>query len=1459
VADTLEHDEQRKPSPTPAPSAPVAAPGPPDRQAVVAIAARVGNAALAQARGPGAPAFGGSADERALRIKEAFHASRFVEDEKAALAQIRDQSPEMIRAISGSYARIQGGRSLTEEFRAYVSNAEFAEAVRWLGPASSLTDRIKAAAGNEKAILDEIEHASPIERTLAGSDPTIIDLLRDELDSAQLFKARRQLMPGITSDQLYALVVERIVGAKGWVLDDDEGGIAAALLELPRPYRYRYWQEHSGELGFLSRDERQSVQAICEGTEAQALTQAMKLATDGAGTYDDAVTSIVAGGAAAHAEQARVDAALRSGNNPDGSPLSAAQRSALLHRQADLGDVAGLMKPQRDRRTGRLTHDTFLGMLHDDVSADEFQAHAAELDVSDYERAKQQILDAVGLVTVDEASVYSAFDRLRAALSPRQLALPPAQRAEAQRQADAALRLQLRNDTAVQEALRGMGREERQITDAHVQGDPYQLALIELTDAYEGLDTDEERIFRVICGMSAEHRKRLETEQPRIYTRLTTPSPFMTKADIALVKEAIKDGRVPTDKALDWALDGLGTEDEMLEQTFAELTPEERAEYRLGYFLSQGHTLPAKDNAERKRHEQARTKFEALYDRLAGGPIAELGTDALQKALDQLLGLPALDDLKTEQGRRMAVEIWRDRIREKMSIRHDGVVFDDGVVSSKLVDLVSDTGEVQDLAAARFESVYRAALLDDTLSDDEFAVLARLAKEFDERYADHVAAVEQAAKIAGTVAAIAVAIVVTFATGGAGGPAAASLLAEYGATALWTGVAGAATKVGVSELVGGEHYDTASTEGLADAVTGFADGAMGVLAAGLTARFASLVGLSKGALAAELTAGVVEASGSALAQSAKAAGVGALKAGIEGFLAGAVGEVVMTTLDAEMWKKRVFEVIEDYGASIIRGGLLGAVTGVVVGGPLEALTTYVGVARFKSLVAQLHSRGIPQTRMATLTVRAVRGIGQADALIAKDVAAARKALREVEGELTGEELEGVWKAIGEHHKPGEDLGSLKPPKSEAAGGGGGGKDGEPPHGGGGDSDPPGPKRDPKKEAAEALAKAVAALKAKHSGHTFEPIGELVRINGQIDVHPNAIEALTEKEITDVLTASKALNDHGVDPSKLPDEAEKAFAALKKSTAFKEVSGSEGLRYRFRYQLESTVDAFLERVGAKGRKPFDDLAKLGNAERARLFDAVKLPDEFRAAGPDVQKQAAEYAFCQHPKTVQEWVDHVELFKELLERRRAALEEQFYATVEAESARTGAKDPTAARKKVSKDLLGKEVSTNKDIDNEIARKSVTDAGAAGDVTKPSDAMREEVAKVYRDNAAQLAGKLGTAKVSPELKGEELEKAVRGLGDELRISSESSAVYHPEKHGPADLPRPENCEGVPLTGNKIDDYLALARHAVANGDAKTRPGQFGGRVIEFSKTYKGERDSWSAYVLVRDDGTVSLLSYF
>jgi hypothetical protein len=246
----------------------------------------------------------------------------------------------------------------------------------------------------------------------------------------------------------------------------------------------------------------------------------------------------------------------------------------------------------------------------------------------------------------------------------------------------------------------------------------------------------------------------------------------------------------------------------------------------------------------------------------------------------------------------------------------------------------------------------------------------------------------------------------------------AAFLTQYGVagTAIFAGTTGAAVKVGTAEAVGGSHYDAASTEGLKDAVSGFTDGAMAVLSAGLATRFTSLIGLSKAGLAAEMTAGILASSDAAIAQAGKTFVRAASCSAIEGFLAGAVGEIVLTTADEKTWKQSIWGIIQDYGLAILKGGGIGAATGAITGGTLEALGTYVGVKRIQGLLQQLEHAGVSQKRLSVMSLKAVRALGQADkALAVGQIGEAEGAFKLLQGELSPDDLNNARKELYKHH------------------------------------------------------------------------------------------------------------------------------------------------------------------------------------------------------------------------------------------------------------------------------------------------------------------------------------------------------------------------------------------------------------------------------------------------------------
>jgi hypothetical protein len=962
----------------------------------------------------------GSAKERAKKIYDALHGSIWSEDEEGALDQIRGQSTGMLLQIKAEYSAVSGGSSLTGDFRSYLDTGQYKEALTLLYPVLTVEERLLtfdyALSENEAGMLEVLRHASRDELNLAAQSAKVTELLQASLNAKEYFEAQKLLTP----DKLYGHVVQWIENAKG-TFDDDEDSVYNAILELPIDQRQKLWDEHGGRSGifsFLEEEEYDSVKILCLGTEAAALTERLRLATSGAGTEDEDVQMVIAKTKSAAEEEKALKDALKTGKTELGKPLTPEQLTSVQLRLQQLGGIQeNLLTVKRDGE-GEIEENSFLGLLHGDVSEEEFYAFAGDIGVTQFEIAKQKILDALGTFNDDEESIYKAFDRLvgdiTVPLGEDAKTLTPERRAELQQEANRKLRQSLLADEQIKEALAAyMSEDEMKVIDEYAAADTYQIALRKLQDAYSGVDTDEEEIFRLLVEMKASDRKKLKAEKPPIYYTLTQGF-WLTEQEIKIINAVIDTGKIPTGEAMSWAFGGGwdGTEEEMLDLVFPNMDDEERHQYRLGYYLYKGGAFLDTEKFDRAKQQEALDKFRELYQRMVG----ELTENELQKALDQLLGIPTLDELMSEEGRRMSVEIMRNRVAEKGDIRERDKV------SSGIMDTFGESGEVSDLAEVQFETAYMLALADNKLSEEEFYMLVALDANFAKKYDDYVATVKQVQGIAGTVAAVAAGIVVIALSGGSGAPAVVAALGKAGITvtatqavaitAVAAGTAGGAARVGASELIGGSHYDAASTEGLRDAAVGFAEGAAAVLSASLAARFMNVVGLGKEALAGELAAGIVTSSDAAISLSGRTFATAGLKNAIEGLLAGAAGGVVMTVTDQAVWKKTIWEVIGSIGAALLREAGIGAVTGFVVGGTLEALGAYVGVKRVQSLIGQLAAAGIPEERLSRMSINAVKAIGRADAaLLAGQMEEAEKVFKVLTAELGPDEAESVQRAL----------------------------------------------------------------------------------------------------------------------------------------------------------------------------------------------------------------------------------------------------------------------------------------------------------------------------------------------------------------------------------------------------------------------------------------------------------------
>lgn len=917
------------------------------------------------------------ARRRAYEIKDAL-LDHWTEDEEKALRQIRGQSTLMLREIRSQYRRITG-HDLESDFREYCNSSQYREALSILWRQMSLYDRLRSNvdpgwlwdSGDEEGMLDVLRSATNSQLAEAAGDRRVRRLLQEYLNDTEYYQARKIMQP----DNLYPVVLERIRNANNW-FNDDEQAVYSVLLDLSVGDRRRIWNENDGLFDFMSFSERMSVRRMCLGSEADALEERMELATEGWGTEDEEVAETIEHAQRSANEERTIQALLAAGTRQDGQPLTPEDRAALEDRLAELGGIQSqLLTVERDS-DGDVSGG-FLGDLHGDVSSEEFQAFSSQVGVDRFELAKQQILDAMGFWNDDEAAINDAFDRLSGG--------------------DMLLRNRLWNDPEVSAALRShLNTGERAEAQVYAQGSQYDIALARLSEAYYGMDTDEEGLFRVIGNMSSDDRGRMLREQPAIWGTLMR-SGWLNSGEKDMLQEVASTGRIPTDVALDWAFGGSwdGTEDEMIAQTFALLTPEERATYRMGYWLNKEGISPEDPEQQRCLRE-----FLALYNRMDG----ELGADDLEQAMDQMIGLPSPEELQTEEGRLMAAGILHYRMQDKMAL------------GSGLADAFTDADETRDQASVQLDAAYAQAMEDGNISADELAVLAALDANFQTRYREHVQTVDMVRNIAGMVAAIAVGILVTVLTGGTAGPAVGSLLAQYGTAALAGGIAGAAARVGTSELMAGDHYDTFSDEGAIDAAAGFADGATAVLSAGLAARFSNFVGLGRTQLAGQMAAGTIEATGAATRYAGQNFVGGALRGSIEGFLGGVVGEIVMTAADAQVWRQSVWDVVCNFGLAILRGGGIGAATGGLMGGAAEGIGAYVEASRLPGLMDDLARNGLVRADLEEMSMDVVQAIGRADsALAAGNMDEATRVFDNLAGRVGADDLARIRAALADAH------------------------------------------------------------------------------------------------------------------------------------------------------------------------------------------------------------------------------------------------------------------------------------------------------------------------------------------------------------------------------------------------------------------------------------------------------------
>ncbi len=510
-----------------------------------------------------------------------------------------------------------------------------------------------------------------------------------------------------------------------------------------------------------------------------------------------------------------------------------------------------------------------------------------------------------------------------------------------------------------EQTINALPKDEKSLLNSYQQGNSYKIALHKLTEAFEGMNIDEVGIINILASLSIEDKQKIKDEKPEIWTKILNSSfvdkvshsenpdiqwntyrlSFIGEQEKSIMKTIINDGRFPTEEALNYALGDKesndGTIEEMLDVIFEHISEEERREFRLGYYLSQcggeisTEGLNKEEEALKEKEAQAaKQKFKKLDERLLGDLNGKFGDD-YNKYLDQLLGMPKWDELSTEKGRKQAVAIFRQRAKDKDAIREDDrsmgwvnyAIQANPLISSSVIGVYqslrmasilycTNEAEVSEQAGISYYGLLEEALQDGVIDLNEYAELAMLHANYNEKYQNYVNEVEFIANVGATAAAIAVGIIATIVSGGGGSVSLPVFLGSiWSKTTVGAFVAGGIANVATNEAMSGNHYDLISKEALEDFVNGGVESYTAVLMAKIP------TGLGQNELVHLV---------------------------FEGASVGIINETIIIAFNEETWNKGIMEAMGNFVTGGLNGGLMGAGASLPFGVGLAGLKKISG-------------------------------------------------------------------------------------------------------------------------------------------------------------------------------------------------------------------------------------------------------------------------------------------------------------------------------------------------------------------------------------------------------------------------------------------------------------------------------------------------------------------------------------
>ncbi len=360
----------------------------------------------------------------------------------------------------------------------------------------------------------------------------------------------------------------------------------------------------------------------------------------------------------------------------------------------------------------------------------------------------------------------------------------------------------------------------------------------------------------------------------------------------------------------------------------------------------------------------------------------------------------------------------------------------------------------------------------------------------------------------------------------------------------------------------------------------------------------------------------------------------------------------------------------------------------------------------------------------------------------------------------------------------------------------------------------------------------------HEGGVDVAPDNLIRLNGQIDIHPSKLKEMPDADVKSLLNVTKALKDAKGDFSKLSEADQDALTAFAKSG---------GYRFRFEYHRQNALKQLTE-LGIESHPLFKDIPQEG---QNRLFDLIA--EGHMGGAPNLRKQAANWALSREPQSVREFVDLFQFYIQMFKARGDAKLAAFNAEVD----KLQAAQPGVKREKIADDLAKKIGIKGKRPDFFRSQAEAEMAEGPGKLDQVNDAVRQEINAAYEKTISDPSAAIGKTQVDPALPRDQMVAKVKEQKT-ITFGSPSSIAYHSEKHY-ADLPLGEQVAGV----SKVQAYMDSARLTVTSPDSTSvaRAATGGGTSITFTREVilpGGKKQTMKAIVYVSLDGNVIILTY-